>query len=197
MNTTTNLGLKKPEYTDPADIEDLNYNAGVIDAAISGLQSGLAYVAEKDGSDWKLPSGTNAVAGDYIVVDNVLGQATTTITGASTVIASGTNWTACANDMNKLVRSGDGWRRIKAGSFVVNNSAGTQTKPLDTILSETGRDYTNTIILWGYAQNKTNDSYYGSNYCIIQDANLRIDVNSDILREFGGKTMTVIFLLKD
>ena len=105
MNTTDKLGLKMPEYTDTADIEDLNENAEILDAAVGGLQEGLAFIAVKSGDNWILPSGTNAVNGDYIVVDNVLGHATDTITGGSTVIASGTNWEAdngCLNKLNDL-----------------------------------------------------------------------------------------------
>ena len=40
MATTTNLGLKKPSYTDPADIADINDNMDTIDAAIGALPSG-------------------------------------------------------------------------------------------------------------------------------------------------------------
>lgn len=35
MEYTTNLGLKKPAYSDPADIVDLNNNMDTIDAAIT------------------------------------------------------------------------------------------------------------------------------------------------------------------
>ena len=35
MNYTTNLNLKKPEYTDTADIQDLNDNFDTIDAALA------------------------------------------------------------------------------------------------------------------------------------------------------------------
>jgi hypothetical protein len=45
VNTTTNYGLKQPEYSDDADIADLNYTAGKIDTALGGLGSGLAIVS--------------------------------------------------------------------------------------------------------------------------------------------------------
>lgn len=35
MKNTGNLGLKKPEGTDLVDIDDLNYNADIIDTAIN------------------------------------------------------------------------------------------------------------------------------------------------------------------
>lgn len=34
MNTTTNLGLKKPEGSDLYNVEDMNYNSDIIDALI-------------------------------------------------------------------------------------------------------------------------------------------------------------------
>lgn len=37
MNYTTNLNLKKPEYSDTADIEDLNDNFDAIDSALSAV----------------------------------------------------------------------------------------------------------------------------------------------------------------
>lgn len=37
MQTTTNLGLKKPEGTDVVNIDDFNYNADIIDTQIKGL----------------------------------------------------------------------------------------------------------------------------------------------------------------
>lgn len=44
MEYTTNLGLKKPAYSDPADIVDLNNNMDTIDAAITETNSELAEV---------------------------------------------------------------------------------------------------------------------------------------------------------
>lgn len=35
MQTTTNLGLKKPESTDTVNIADLNYNADILDNAVA------------------------------------------------------------------------------------------------------------------------------------------------------------------
>ena len=105
MNTTDKLGLKLPEYTDTADIDDLNENAEALDKAVGGLREGLAFVAEKNGDNWLLPVGTNASAGDFIVVDGELGRATNGITGGSTAIVSGTNWeadSACLNRMNNM-----------------------------------------------------------------------------------------------
>lgn len=34
MQNTTNFGLRKPDYTDPADVQDLNFNADIIDTQL-------------------------------------------------------------------------------------------------------------------------------------------------------------------
>ena len=39
MDTTEHIGLKKPGPTDPANIEDINDNMDLIDAAIYALQN--------------------------------------------------------------------------------------------------------------------------------------------------------------
>ena len=41
MNYTDNYNLRKPEPTDPVDIDDLNYNADEIDSLLKGLADGL------------------------------------------------------------------------------------------------------------------------------------------------------------
>ena len=37
MNTTANLGLKKPEYSDQADIGDINYNMEILDDKLGAV----------------------------------------------------------------------------------------------------------------------------------------------------------------
>ena len=37
MNNTTNLGLKKPEYSDQADIEDINDNMDILDGKLGAV----------------------------------------------------------------------------------------------------------------------------------------------------------------
>jgi hypothetical protein len=39
MQYTTNYNLKKPSYTDPADIEDINANMDVLDAELQARES--------------------------------------------------------------------------------------------------------------------------------------------------------------
>jgi hypothetical protein len=41
VNYTDNYNLRKPELTDPVDIDDLNYNADEIDSLLKGLADGL------------------------------------------------------------------------------------------------------------------------------------------------------------
>lgn len=71
MTTTTNYGLKKPSYTDPADINDLNYNSDAIDSALHSLDTDKEALVNKSqdvatdaASTDKYPS-TKAVA-DYV-----------------------------------------------------------------------------------------------------------------------------------
>lgn len=71
MTTTTNYGLKKPSYTDPADVNDLNYNSDTIDSALHSLDTDKEALVNKSqdvatdaASTDKYPS-TKAVA-DYV-----------------------------------------------------------------------------------------------------------------------------------
>ena len=47
MNYTDNYNLRKPELTDPVDIDDLNYNADEIDSLLKDLADGLDYKVDK------------------------------------------------------------------------------------------------------------------------------------------------------
>ena len=44
MQYTTNLNLKKPDLTDPVNVEDINYNSDAIDAAIGDVESSLSAI---------------------------------------------------------------------------------------------------------------------------------------------------------
>ena len=59
MNTTTNLGLKMPEYSDQADIQDINDNMEIIDAAIGTLPSGKTVQGQIDEKVSKVTGATN------------------------------------------------------------------------------------------------------------------------------------------
>ena len=58
---TENYGLTKPEYSDTADIMDINGNMDTVDAALGGLGSAIAIIADGD---------THAALakGDYVYV---------------------------------------------------------------------------------------------------------------------------------
>ena len=45
---TTNYALKKPAYTDTADIADINGNMDKVDTALQGIGSGLAIISNKN-----------------------------------------------------------------------------------------------------------------------------------------------------
>ena len=70
MNYTTNLNLKKPEYTDTADIQDLNDNFDAIDEA---LAAALPTVTSSDNGkflrvvegEWAAATVASASGGSY------------------------------------------------------------------------------------------------------------------------------------
>ena len=45
---TTNFNLIKPEYTDTADIADINGNMDKVDASLNGLADAIAIVANNN-----------------------------------------------------------------------------------------------------------------------------------------------------
>ena len=70
MNYTTNLNLKKPEYTDTADIADLNDNFDIIDEALEAV---LPEVTDADNGkflrvvegEWVASTVASASGGSY------------------------------------------------------------------------------------------------------------------------------------
>ena len=66
-----------------------------LNTSISNIRKGTAFQAKLSSGNWILNSGENAVAGNYIWKNGVLGQATDAITGGSTAIVENTNWTKC------------------------------------------------------------------------------------------------------
>lgn len=66
MTTTTNLNLKKPEYSDDADISDINDNMETIDAAIGALPIGKTVQGQIDEKVSKVTGATN---GNIAILD--------------------------------------------------------------------------------------------------------------------------------
>lgn len=58
MQNTTNLNLKKPEYTDFADIQDINDNMDALDEAIHDTQNSVATFTSSDVADGSAASWT-------------------------------------------------------------------------------------------------------------------------------------------
>lgn len=76
MNTTTNLGLKMPEYSDQADIQDINDNMETLDGKIgavgnTSVQEQIDAVVEKIGST-VLPTTAQTLTGAIAEVDNII-----------------------------------------------------------------------------------------------------------------------------
>jgi hypothetical protein len=83
VNYTDNYNLRKPELTDPVDIDDLNYNADEIDSLLKGLADGLDGITP-EGIGAETPTGaqqkanqaeTNAKSYADIVANGVLNSA--------------------------------------------------------------------------------------------------------------------------
>ena len=56
MTTTTNYNLKKPEYSDYADIEVLNENCDKIDAALAEHDLTAEAIAALEAIGWTAPA---------------------------------------------------------------------------------------------------------------------------------------------
>lgn len=68
-------------------------------------KTNLAFVAVNNNNAWYLPSGTDAVAGNYIIKNNVLGVALDAIVGGSTQIVENQNWAVITNGVLNALQS--------------------------------------------------------------------------------------------
>ena len=66
IDTTSYLGLKKPDYSETADIADINDNMDTIDGAMQGIDNGIGIVV--DGAKTTFTSG--AAIGQYVILKN-------------------------------------------------------------------------------------------------------------------------------
>lgn len=87
MLTTSNYGLKKPEGSDVVNIDDLNYNADIIDTKIKNIFDNLGDAVKKDGT---IQTGLNADtvdgkhADDFVLARNIFNGDTTNIDSFNT-----------------------------------------------------------------------------------------------------------------
>ena len=89
---TTNFNLKKPAYTDTADIMDINGNMDKVESALSGLSEGLAIVS-KNNTHAAITKGQyvyvhghgSLTEGLYIANNNISANATLNTTNLSSV----------------------------------------------------------------------------------------------------------------
>lgn len=101
--TTDNYGLTKPEYSDTADIMDINGNMDTVDAALGGLGSAIAIIADGD---------THAALakGDYVYVRKHSTLTEGLYTAKNTIEEDGTltsNNLAAAGDIANSVKDLD------------------------------------------------------------------------------------------
>lgn len=111
MQTTGNLGLKKPEGTDIVDIADLNGNMDILDNAVTGKVDKV--------------TGKQLSTNDYTTAEK------TKLAG----IAAGANNYAHPNHTGDVTSTGDGVTAIAAGVIVnadVNASAGIDASKIGT-----------------------------------------------------------------
>ncbi|ULO08149.1 hypothetical protein H1230_04730 [Paenibacillus sp. 19GGS1-52] len=111
MQTTGNLGLKKPEGTDIVDITDLNGNMDILDSSVNGKVDKIA--------------GKQLSTNDYTTAEK------TKLTG----IAPGANNYTHPNHIGDVTSAGDGVTAIAAGVIVdadVNAAAGIAATKIGT-----------------------------------------------------------------
>jgi hypothetical protein len=97
VNYTDNYNLRKPELTDPVDIDDLNYNADEIDSLLKGLADGLDGITP-EGIGAETPTGaqqkanqaeTNAKSYADQVASDLSNQAETNAKSYADIVANG------------------------------------------------------------------------------------------------------------
>lgn len=135
------------------------------EALTSKLAKGLSYIAEQSGDNWILPTGTNAVSGDFISVDGIMGQATAAIVGGTDAIVEGTNWSQCPSGALNAANSSITWKswhdeNYNAGSYSTEVGLPTNWNELYVIVNMSDGGYAQTfpiIVVKSIA--KDNDIY--------------------------------------
>lgn len=102
--TTTNLGLKKPAYSDSADVKDFNDNMDTIDTAVGTINDKIANMFVQKSATF---SNVAAEAGASITVDLSSEVGSKNIKLATIYNTSGhnlfTSWIESVNNTNKVV----------------------------------------------------------------------------------------------
>ena len=95
---TGNLGLKKPALDDDALITDINNNMDIVDAAINGIQDGLAIVANNNthvaitaGQFVYVRNHSTLTEGLYVASTNIAANATLSTSNLTADAAGGLN----------------------------------------------------------------------------------------------------------
>ena len=95
---TGNLGLKKPALDDDALITDINHNMEIVDAAINGIQDGLAIVANNNthvaitaGQFVYVRNHSTLTEGLYVASTNIAANATLSSSNLTADAAGGLN----------------------------------------------------------------------------------------------------------
>lgn len=149
--TTTNYGLKKPEYSDTVDIGDINGNMDILDSELDKLSGALALIQRGDEAT------QNIEKGQYVLWKGTLTIASVAITVGETLSASNLT-TLNGGGMNaiaqpQVITAASGYSITRNGSirigntifldFQVEKNSGTFSTDYDTVA--TISDYSNPV----------------------------------------------------
>ena len=141
MQNTTNFNLKKPEYTDPVDIQDINDNMDIIDTQLQG----------KTTKTTQIVAGNGLTGGGALDTSRTITLGTpTSVTNATTNSVTTTGHTH-ALTLTKADITGLG---IPANDTNTEYSAGANVQISGTVISATNTTYTKSSLGLG---NVTND----------------------------------------
>lgn len=127
---TTNFGLKKPAYSDTADIADINGNMDKVDVSLNGLADAIAIVANNN-------THVAITAGQFVYVHGHGSLAEGLYTAKSNIAANATLSTS-----NLQADGSGGLNAFKVGNYITNTNLSPTISNIDLhSLNEPGRYY--------------------------------------------------------
>lgn len=152
---TGNLGLKKPALDDDALITDINNNMDILDAAVNGIQDGLAIVANGN-------THVAITAGQFVYVRNH-GTLTEGLYVASTNIAAN----ATLSTSNLTADSAGGLNTLNSKIAIYDLGSFSSISDMETAISALKTNYDNIDIHFKLTEATlpfTTTDYYGRFY---------------------------------
>ena len=131
MQTTDNLNLKKPDYTDVIDIQDLNDNADILDGVYAETTERLENLPIKslEGQTVNADSSTSVTAGTAATIIGDLSRRTFTISGSADTgnVASGIYSTAMGHATTASGKHSTAMDYITTASGYASTAMGNRT----------------------------------------------------------------------